>query len=276
MFGGRIASDKKPHRTGGESDDGAHPKRRSPAVMNHDVSDDQRRQAGSRSHSGEDPAIRNTAFGGWNPACDELIGGGIDHRLPGAEKKTNSHEDEQRACNLRWDQGGQSGEDPPPRDARGQHTAWSEAIRQSPANGLEERIPDQHCAEHLPELYIAKMVGLRNRPAGNGNVYPIEIRHGTEDEQPEHQKPADMARSRTVHRKDFLVYAACSRKSRESWSATILSSPGCSMKEFMASPGRPSPVPITMLGFELRNSFDACSGVNEMRAASHVMLMCGT
>ena len=51
---------------------------------------------------------------------------------------------------------------------------------------------------------------------------------------------------------------------------------GKQFQEFMASPGRPSPLPITMDGFELRSSLDACSGVSEMRAASQVMLMCGT
>lgn len=48
------------------------------------------------------------------------------------------------------------------------------------------------------------------------------------------------------------------------------------MNEFIASPGRSSLAPITMDGFELRNNFEACPGVNEMRDVSHLMLMCGT
>src|SRR5882672_4412286 len=120
------------------------------------------------------------------------------------------------------------------------------------------------------------MVGLSDGPACNRNVDAVEIRHGAQDEQPEHEKPADVTRSRTVHRRGVLAHTACSRISRESCSATILSSPGWSMNEFMARPGRPSPLPITMDGFELRSSFEACWGVSEMRAACQVMLMCGT
>src|SRR6266700_802978 len=47
--------------------------------------------------------------------------------------------------------------------------------------------------------------------------------------------------------------AECARKILTSCSATICSSPGCNMNEFIASPGRPSPPPITIDGFELRN-----------------------
>ena len=76
----------------------------------------------------------------------------------------------------------------------------SEAVRQPSADGLEKCITDQHGAEHFSQLHIAEMVGLGDGSAGNGNVYPVEIRNSTEDEQPEHQKPSHMARSGTVHR----------------------------------------------------------------------------
>ena len=51
---------------------------------------------------------------------------------------------------------------------------------------------------------------------------------------------------------------------------------GLQHERIHGQPGCSSPPPITIDGFELRSSFDACSGVNEMRAASHVMRMCGT
>ena len=94
MLSGRVASDKKPHRAGGESDDRADPERRPPAVMDHDVSDDQRRKAGARSHSGEDPSVGDAAFRSRNPASDELIGRGIDDRFAGAQKKTDRDKNE--------------------------------------------------------------------------------------------------------------------------------------------------------------------------------------
>src|ERR1700733_16104455 len=121
MLSGSIASDKKPHRSGNESDDGTYPKQGSPAVMDHQVCDDQWRKAGPRSSSGEDPAIRDAALRGRNPARDELIGGRIDDGLPGAKKKTNRDEDEQRAGDVGGAHGGHRGENSPPRDACRHH-----------------------------------------------------------------------------------------------------------------------------------------------------------
>src|ERR1700724_676863 len=71
-------------------------------------------------------------------------------------------------------------------------------------------------------------------------------------------------------------YTACSRRMRDSRSATILSSPGCSINEFIPKPGRSSPPPIAIDGFELRRSVEASFGVSEIRAASHVICICGT
>src|SRR4029077_15820350 len=71
-------------------------------------------------------------------------------------------------------------------------------------------------------------------------------------------------------------YRTCWRRMRDSCSATILSSPGCSMNEFIPKPGRCSPPPIAIDGFELRRSFEASFGVSEIRAASHVICICGT
>ena len=62
---------------------------------------------------------------------------------------------------------------------------------------------------------------------------------------------------------------------RDNRSATILSSPGCSMNEHMLSPGLPSPPPMTIAGLEPRNNFETCFGSRET-LESHVICMWGT
>src|SRR5258708_6523848 len=97
MLSGCVARIKKPHRSRGEADQGAYQERRPPAVTKHDVSNEHRCKSSSRPHTGENPAIRDTAFRGWNPARDELIGRGIDHRFAGTQKKADRDENEKCA-----------------------------------------------------------------------------------------------------------------------------------------------------------------------------------
>src|SRR5258708_5164781 len=100
MLSGVIASVDKPHRAGGESNDGADPERRPPTVVGHDVSDEQGGEAGARSYTGENPSIRNAALGGRNPARNKLIGRGIDNRFARTEKKPDRNEHGKRPCHL--------------------------------------------------------------------------------------------------------------------------------------------------------------------------------
>ena len=66
---------------------------------------------------------------------------------------------------------------------------------------------------------------------------------------------ASSSRSQSRSGDPRFCQAACSRNRRESCSATILSSPGCSMNEFMASPGRVfTGLRSQWTGFELRSS----------------------
>src|SRR5258708_23594635 len=104
-----IAGADNPHREGHESDDRADPERRPPAVVDHHVSDDQGGEAGARSYTGENPSIRNAALGGRNPARNELIGGGIDHRFARTEKKTDPDKKQKRARNPRGAYGSERG-----------------------------------------------------------------------------------------------------------------------------------------------------------------------
>jgi len=57
------------------------------------------------------------------------------------------------------------------------------------------------------------------------------------------------------------LYVECSRNIFTNCSAMICSSPGCSMNELMANPGRPSPRQSQWDGFELRRICEACCGV---------------
>src|SRR6266481_4002854 len=136
-----IASANKPHRAGNESDDRADPERRTPAEMNHDVGDEQRRESGARSHAGENPSIRNAALGGRNPARNKLIGGGIDNCFARTEKKADADEKQKSACDIRGDHGSERGKNTPPHDSRGQHAARSEAVSEPAADGLEKCVP---------------------------------------------------------------------------------------------------------------------------------------
>src|ERR1700689_911662 len=92
--------------------------------------------------------------------------------------------------------------------------------------------------------------------ARDGNVDPIEKCDRTQHKQPEHENPAHNAglwprdvgeRGHCVSRK---FYDACWRKTSARWSATILSSPGFNMNEFMVMmlPSPRSPVLNTMDG----------------------------
>ncbi len=160
MLSGVIASVDKPHRAGGESNDGADPERRPPTVVGHDVSDEQGGEAGARSYTGENPSIRNAALGGRNPARNKLIGRGIDNRFARTEKKADRDQNEKRTCNVRGNHGSERGKNAPPHDARGQHPARSEAVCEPAPYRLEECVTNQHRAEHFAQLHVAEMVGL--------------------------------------------------------------------------------------------------------------------
>src|SRR6266851_5535379 len=126
MLSGVVASGDKPHCSSGESNDGAYPERRTPAVMNHDVGDEQRRESGARTYTGKDPAVRDATLGGRNPARNKLIGGFIFNGSATTEKKTDADEKQKSAGDIRGDHGRKRGKNSPPYDARGQHAARPE------------------------------------------------------------------------------------------------------------------------------------------------------
>ena len=78
--------------------------------------------------------------------------------------------------------------------------------------------------------------------------------------------------SRLILRKDFSSHDECWRKARDNCSATIFSSPGCSMNEHMDNPERPSPQPIIMAGLEFRSDFETSWGVAEIRESQLICI----
>ena len=57
---------------------------------------------------------------------------------------------------------------------------------------LKQSVSGYQCAENFSELNIGQMIRIDNRAARDGNVHPVEIRHGAEHKQPEDQKPPDV------------------------------------------------------------------------------------
>src|SRR5712671_1307884 len=228
--------------------------------MNHDVGDERRREARPCSDPGEDPSISNAALAHRDPARDKSIGCRIDYRLTSSEEEAHSHKQQEGTPGMRGHERREGGKDSPPHHSRSHDPAGTEAIRKAAPNGLKQRVADQQCAEDLAALHIAQMVGISNRTSGDGNVDAVEVRHGAQDEEPKHQKPAHSGCGISGHELVLILcaYAECSRRILDSCSATILSSPACSMKEFIVSPGLPSPCPMTIAGFAFLNCLETC------------------
>jgi len=190
MFGWSITRRHKPDRTGDQSDHGARPKGGAPTIVDHQVGDEGWRETRTSSHSGEDPAVGDSALLDRNPAGEELIRGRIDDRLACTEEKANSHEKEQGASNIRRNERGESREDSPPDHATGEYESRAETVGETAADRLKQHITEQHRAEHLAQLHVREMVCIDDRPARDGNVDAVKIGHCAEEKEQEHQKPA--------------------------------------------------------------------------------------
>src|SRR5271154_175068 len=99
-----IASRNEPHGSGQKPNHRAHPERRTPTIMHHDVSDQRRGKPSPGADACKYPAIGNTALADWNPARDELIGRRINYGLAGPERETDRNKQEESARYLRWNQ----------------------------------------------------------------------------------------------------------------------------------------------------------------------------
>src|SRR6201987_3072085 len=135
-----VASGNVPHDPSQKADDRAHPERRSPSIVDHQVGDERRRQAGASADAGEYPAIRNAALAHGNPTCHKLIGRRINDRFPSAEKKPDTHKQQKCAREIGWDDRRQGREPSPPDDAPGQYASRTKPIREIAADRLKQSV----------------------------------------------------------------------------------------------------------------------------------------
>jgi len=77
---------------------------------------------------------------------------------------------------------GKGGKDAPPDNADRKNEARSETICQTPPHRLKKSIAGQHRTENLAKFHIAETVGIGDRPARDGDVDAVKVRHGTENE----------------------------------------------------------------------------------------------
>ena len=87
----------------------------------------------------------------------------------------------------------QGGEDAPPQDSKSEHTPWTKAIGQPSCGSLEERIPEEKCAEDKAEADVADRELLGDLGARDGKIHSVEKRDGTQDKKQEDEKPAYVA-----------------------------------------------------------------------------------
>ncbi len=183
MFGWSIASRSKPNRTGDQSDHSTRPKRGTPSIVDHQVGDERRREAGTGSDPSEDPAVGDSALVDRNPAREKLIRGRIDDGLARAEKEANRHEQEQGAGDIRRNKRGEGRKDSPPDHSAREHDSRAETVGESAANRLKQALTQQHRAEDLAQLHVREVVGIDDGPARDRDVDAVQIRYGAEDKQ---------------------------------------------------------------------------------------------
>src|SRR5215471_13158563 len=188
----RVARNPKPDRARRAANDRTKPERRSPAMMHHHVGDQRRSKSCTGSDASKDPTVGNTALADRYPACDELVGRRIDHCLASAEQEAHGHQRPKRTSDVSWYEGCKCGEDSPPQHPCGQYAPWTKAICEATADCLKSRVSDQKRAEDSAELHVGEPEIVGNGPCSHGSVDPVQIRDCTENEEPEHQGPADV------------------------------------------------------------------------------------
>ncbi len=77
MFFGRVARNLIPDYADDQSEGCADDERNTPAVTQHNVSDERWRKSGANADTGEDEAVGESTFRAGDPPRDELIGCGV-------------------------------------------------------------------------------------------------------------------------------------------------------------------------------------------------------
>ena len=172
-------------------DDGGDIENRMPAEIVDDEGDQRRRHAGAELGAALHPGIGLAAFLAGKPGGDELVGGGIGHRL--AKPQDEAHRDQrpQRVRHAGRHQGGGDGERAPPDQAAGQGAARTQLAHDPARRDLERRVTDQEGAEHPAELDPGNMEVGGDIGAGDGDIAAIEVHHHGDQKDQQDQQIAD-------------------------------------------------------------------------------------
>src|SRR3984957_10521918 len=190
MLRGSIARDSVPDGASDDADGGANPEGGTPAVMDHQVRDEWRRNSSTNTHAGKNPAVGEAALVDGNPARYELIRRRVNDGFACSQQEANADKNEERSGNGRRHGGGERGENSPPQHADREDPARSQADGEPAADGLKYCIAPEKCAEDPAELHVAEVIAGGDGRAGNGHVDAVEKRDAAEDEEPENQQPA--------------------------------------------------------------------------------------
>ena len=98
---------------------------------------------------------------------------------------------------------GERGKNSPPDHSCREYASWAKPIREFTADRLKQCVSGDQGTKYLSQLDVSQMVGINNRSARNRNVDAIEIRHCTQDKEPEDQKPAHSGCCRGRHGYDI-------------------------------------------------------------------------
>src|SRR5260370_5350939 len=211
MLLGRVARHKIPGCASDQSYDGAHPKGGSPAVVNHDVGDQSWRNACSSASARKNKSICDSALRRGNPARNELIRSRVNDRFAGPQKESYRRKEKHSEDNFCGERRGESGEDSPPDNSRGECSTRAEAVGEPSPKRLESPITPKKGAENPAKLNIGQMIFGGDGTPGNGNVDAVEVSNRTQNKKSKHHEPAHAA-FWTVRHARFL-----DSKGRQTW-----------------------------------------------------------
>src|SRR6266446_6873743 len=121
-------------------------KRPAPAVVNHNVRDQARGDAGTHTDAGKYHPVRDSSLLRGNPSRDELIGRGKHDGFSGPEEKAHRGQIKNGECDFRGDGGGQRRENSPPQNSHSKHAARPQTIGKPASKRLEKSVTHQEGA----------------------------------------------------------------------------------------------------------------------------------
>src|ERR1700677_1017498 len=164
---GSITSRQQPNDSCRKADCGADPKRATPAMVQHDVSNQQRCESCAGTHACEDQTAGDPTFLCRNPASYELIRSREHHGLAGTQQKSNGNKNKNLVADAKGHGRGECGDRSPPKNSCGQHSPRAPSIRQPAGGSLEGCVAQQESAEYPTQLNITEMVVRFQSSAGD-------------------------------------------------------------------------------------------------------------